>query len=66
VLVLQDTTEFSFKREGAAAAGFAARADSRKAGGKPQVHTVPRDNHGESAATIWVRDARRRLHVGRA
>jgi len=39
VLVLQDTTEFSFKREGPAAAGFTARADSRKAGGKPQVHT---------------------------
>jgi len=39
VLVLQDTTEFSFKREGPAAIGLAARADSRKAGGKPQVHT---------------------------
>lgn len=39
VLVLQDTTEFSFKREGPAAIGFAARADNRKAGGKPQVHT---------------------------
>ena len=39
VLVLQDTTEFSFKREGPAAIGFAARADSVKAGGTPQVHT---------------------------
>jgi len=39
VLVLQDTTEFTFKREGPAAAGFAARADHRKAGGEAQVHT---------------------------
>ena len=69
VLVLQDTTEFSFKREGPAAAGFAARADSRKAGGKPQVHTgcgllmhgslvVTLDGLplGLAAAKFWTRD----------
>ncbi|MBM3523463.1 MAG: transposase, partial [Alphaproteobacteria bacterium] len=39
VLVLQDTTEFLFKREGPAAAGFSARPDRRKAGGVAQVHT---------------------------
>lgn len=67
VLVLQDTTEFSFKREGPAAAGFTARVDSRKAGGQPQVHTgmlmhaslvvtlegLPL---GLAAAKFWTRD----------
>lgn len=53
VLVLQDTTEFSFKREGPAAAGFAARADKRKAGGAPQIHTgCGLMMHGSLAVTL--------------